>query len=48
MARLWQTIQRRVILTDNRSSACYADQSDYCYMPEIPLGLLTVDGSVFV
>ncbi len=30
LARLWQTIQRRVIRTGNQSSACYADQVNYC------------------
>jgi len=31
LARFWQTIQRRVILTGNQSSVCDADQSNYCY-----------------
>ncbi len=29
LARLWQTLQRRVIRAENQSSANYADQSNY-------------------
>jgi len=30
LARLWQTIPRRVIRTGNQSSAWYADQANHC------------------